>query len=202
MSLLSLRRSYTLIAPLYDAVLAGAGTGLRAASLAQLPSEGNLHILISGIGTGLDIPYLPVCHQYVGLDLTPAMLDRANSRIGHLQLDLVRGDSMSLPFANESFDYVVLHLILAIVPDAPACLRESARVLKPGGKILVLDKFLKRGEPAGLRRLLNTVTQHLVTRLDVIFEDVLDGVRELRLEDDVPILAGGWFRRIRLIKTG
>jgi hypothetical protein len=127
MSLISLRRSYTLIAPLYDAVLAGAGTGLRAASLAQLPPEGNLRILISGIGTGLDIPYLPVCHQYVGLDLTTAMLDRANSRVGHLQLDIVRGDSMSLPFANESFDYVVLHLILAIVPDAPACLRESAR---------------------------------------------------------------------------
>jgi ubiquinone/menaquinone biosynthesis C-methylase UbiE len=202
MSLISLRRSYTLIAPLYDAVLAGAGTGLRAASLAQLPREGSLRILISGIGTGLDLPYLPFCHQYAGLDLTTAMLDRAKSRIGNLRLNLVRGDSMSLPFANESFDYVVLHLILAIVPDAPACLRESSRVLKPGGKVLVLDKFLKRGEPAGFRRLLNTVTQHLVTRLDVIFEDVLDRVQELRLEEDAPVLAGGWFRSIRLIKAG
>jgi SAM-dependent methyltransferase len=201
MSLISLRRSYTLIAPLYDAVLASAGTGLRAASLDQLPREGSLRILISGIGTGLDLPYLPACHQYLGLDLTPAMLDRAKSRTGNLRLNLVQGNSMSLPFADESFDYVVLHLILAIVQDARGCLRESARVLKPGGKILVLDKFLKRGEPAGLRRALNKVSQHVVTRLDVIFEDVLDGIPGLRLEEDVPVLAGGWFRRIRLTRT-
>ena len=130
------------------------------------------------------------------------MLDRAKSRTGNLRLNLVQGDSMSLPFADESFDYVVLHLILAIVPDARACLAESARVLKPGGKVLVLDKFLKRGEPAGFRRVLNKVSQHVVTRLDVIFEDVLDSVQGLRLEEDVPVLAGGWFRRIRLIRTG
>lgn len=202
MSLISLRRSYTLIAPLYDAVLAGAGMRLRAASLDQLPREGSLRILISGIGTGLDFPYLPACHHYLGLDLTAAMLDRAKSRTGNLRVDLVQGNSMSLPFANESFDYVVLHLILAIVPDARACLDESSRVLKPGGKVMVLDKFLKRGEPAGLRRVLNKVSQHVVTRLDVIFEDVLDSVQGLRLEEDVPVLAGGWFRRIRLIRTG
>lgn len=202
MSLISLRRSYTLIAPFYDAVLASAGTRLRAASLDQLPREGSLRILISGIGTGLDLPYLPACHHYMGLDLTAAMLARAKFRTGNLCLNLVQGNSMSLPFADESFDYVVLHLILAIVPDARACLRESARVLKPGGKVLVLDKFLKRGEPAGLRRALNKVSQHVVTRLDVIFEDVLDSVQELRLEEDVPVLAGGWFRRIRLIRTG
>lgn len=199
---MSLRRSYTLIAPLYDAVLAGAGTGVRAASLVQLPQEGSLRILISGIGTGLDLPHLPACHQYVGLDLTAAMLDRAKRRTGNLRIDLVRGDSMSLPFARESFDCVVLHLILAIVPDAHACLRESARVLKPGGGMLVLDKFLKPGEAAWFRRMLNRVTQHIVTRLDVVFEDVLAGVPELRLEKDVPVLAGGWFRSIRLIKAG
>lgn len=202
MSLISLRRSYTLIAPLYDAILAGAGGGLREASLAQLPREGSVRVLISGIGTGLDLPYLPACHHYLGLDLTTAMLDRAKSRTRDLRLDLVRGDSISLPFANESFDYVVLHLILAIVPDAQACLRESARVLRPGGRVLILDKFLKRGEAAGFRRLLNVVTQHVVTRLDVIFEDVLAATQGLSLEEDVPLLAGGWFRRIRLIKTG
>jgi ubiquinone/menaquinone biosynthesis C-methylase UbiE len=199
---MSVRRSYTLIAPLYDAVLAGAGTGLRAASLAQLPQEGDLRILVSGIGTGLDLPHLPARHQYVGLDLTAAMLNRARSRTGNMRIDLVHGDSMSLPFASESFDYVVLHLILAIVPDAHACLRESARVLKPGGGILVLDKFLKRGERAWFRRMLNRVTQHIVTRLDVVFEDALARIPELRVEKDVPVFAGGWFRSIRLIKDG
>jgi ubiquinone/menaquinone biosynthesis C-methylase UbiE len=197
---MSLRRSYTLIAPLYDALLATAGTGLRAASLEQLPKEGNRNILISGIGTGLDIPYLPAGHRYAGLDITEAMLQRAKARIGTLDLDLVQGDSTALPFADECFDHVVLHLILAIVPDARACLTESARVLKPGGKVLILDKFLKPGETAWFKRTLNVLSQHLVTRLDVVFEPVLAAVPELKVEADVPVLAGGWFRSIRLVK--
>ena len=74
---MSLRHSYTVIAPFYDALLATAGLGVRAESLAQLPQEGNLDVLISGIGSGLDLPLLPACHRYVGLDLTVAMLRRA-----------------------------------------------------------------------------------------------------------------------------
>jgi phosphatidylethanolamine/phosphatidyl-N-methylethanolamine N-methyltransferase len=73
-------------------------------------------------------------------------------------------------------------------------------VLKPGGSILILDKFLRPGETAWLRRAMNLVSRHVVTRLDVVFENVLAGVPELRLERDVPLLAGGWFRSIRLIK--
>lgn len=197
---MSLRHSYTVIAPIYDALLAAAGTGVRAASLAQLPQQGDLNILISGIGSGLDLPYLPSCHRYIGLDLTAAMLSRVKPRIGNLDVDLVQGDSMSLPFAEAYFDHVVLHLILAIVPDATACLRETARVLKPGGSVLILDKFLKPGETAWLRRTLNLLSQHLVTRLDVVFEEVLASVPQLKLEADVPALASGWFRSIRLIK--
>ncbi len=197
---MSLRHSYTVIAPLYDALLATAGTGLRAASLEQLPKEGHQNILISGIGTGLDIPHLPAGHVYTGLDITAAMLERAKARIGNLDVNLVQGDSMSLPFADECFDHVVLHLILAIVPDAPACLRETARVLKPGGKVLILDKFLKSGETAWFRRALNLLSRHLVTRLDVVFEQVLASVPQLKVEADVPVLAGGWFRSIRIVK--
>lgn len=197
---MSLRRSYTFIAPLYDALLATAGAGLRAGSLAQLPQQGNLNILISGIGTGLDLTHLPPGHNYTGLDLTAAMLKRVKPRIGNLRVDLVQGNSMSLPFANECFDHVVLHLILAIVPDPPACLRETARVLKPGGSVLILDKFLKPGETAWLRRALNLLSRHIVTRLDVVFEDVLAGAPELKVDADAPVLAGGWFRSIRLVK--
>ncbi|HEV7928673.1 MAG TPA: class I SAM-dependent methyltransferase [Nitrosospira sp.] len=198
---MSLRRSYTIIAPLYDALLATAGGGLRGASLAQLPQQGSQDVLISGIGTGLDLPHLPPGHTYTGLDLTGAMLHRVKPRIGNLHLNLVQGNSMSLPFADECFDHVVLHLILAIVPDGRACLRETARVLKPGGSVLILDKFLKPGETAWFRRTLNLLSQHLVTRLDVVFEEVLAAVPELKIGSDTPVLAGGWFRSIRLTKT-
>lgn len=197
---MSLRHSYTIIAPLYDALLATAATGVRVASLGQLPKQAGLNILINGIGSGLDLPHLSPNHSYTGLDLTPAMLSRAKPRIGGLRLNLVQGDSMALPFASEHFDHAVLHLILAIVPDSLACLRETARVLKPGGSVLILDKFLKPGETAWIRRTLNLLSRHIVTRLDVVFEEVLAGVPELRLERDVPVLAGGWFRSIRLVK--
>ena len=198
---MSLRHSYTIIAPLYDALLATAATGVRAASLGQLPKQPGLNILINGIGSGLDLPHLSPNHSYTGLDITPAMLNRAKRRVGGLRLNLVQGDSMALPFASGHFDHAVLHLILAIVPDSLSCLRETARVLKPGGSVLILDKFLKPGETAWIRRTLNLLSRHIVTRLDVVFEEVLAGVPELRLERDVPVLAGGWFRSIRLIKA-
>lgn len=201
---MSLRHTYAFIAPLYDAAIAAASAGVRAQSLKQLPQlpqQGDLNIFINGIGTGLDLPYLPPCHRYTGLDLTAAMLSRAKPRAQNLRLNLVRGDSMRLPFASESFDHAVLHLILAVVPDSLACLREAARVLKPGGRMLILDKFLKPGETAWLRRALNPLVRRVATRLDVVFEEVLAGVPELRLEADVPVLAGGWFRSIRLVKV-
>ena len=201
---MSLRHTYTFIAPLYDAAIAAASAGVRAQSLKQLPQlpqQGDLNIFINGIGTGLDLPYLPLCHRYTGLDLTAAMLSRAKPRAKNLRLSLVQGDSMKLPFASESFDHAVLHLILAVVPDSLACLREAARVLKPGGRMLILDKFLQPGETAWLRRALNPLVRCVATRLDVVFEEVLAGVPGLKLEADVPVLAGGWFRSIRLVKT-
>jgi phosphatidylethanolamine/phosphatidyl-N-methylethanolamine N-methyltransferase len=197
---LSLRASYTFLAPLYDVVIERLFVDARRKSLAALPKTGNLQVLISGIGTGLDLPHLPPQHSYAALDLTAAMLHRARPRSDKLNLCFVQGDSIGLPFKDQAFDYVVLHLILAIVPDAVRCLRESARVLKPGGSILVLDKFLKRGESAVLRRALNPLSSRLITRLDVVFEDVLGQTPELQLVSDEPVRFGGWIRQIRLAK--
>lgn len=197
---MSLRFSYTLIAPFYDAAIRRATSKIRAQSLKQLPNSGGLSILVNGIGTGLDLPYLPPTHHYVGLDLTAAMLHRARSRSGNLQINLIQGNSLNLPFADNCFDYVVLHLILAVVPDPVQCLKETARVLKTGGHILLLDKFLRRNELAWFRRALNPLAARIATRLDVVFEDVLESVFGLKVESDVPVLVNGWFRNIRLVK--
>lgn len=196
---MSLKRSYTLIAPFYDAVIARATQAARARSLAALsPTPGR--VLLAGVGTGLDLPHLPHRHRYVGLDLTHAMLRRALPRTGHLSFSAVQGDVQQLPFADASFDCAVLHLILAVVPEPARCLAEIARVVRPGGQVLVFDKFLRHGQPARLRKMLNPLARRVATRLDVIFEEQLAAAPELRLEHDRPALAGGWFRTIRLVR--
>lgn len=194
---MSLRLSYTCIAPFYDLVVERASRTLRRDSLAHLPPSPG-RILLAGLGTGLDAPWLPPQHDYVGLDLTRAMLDKALPRLAAHRFTPLQGDVHALPFADASFDHVVLHLILAVVPQPEACLREAARVVKPGGRLLILDKFLRPGQKAPLRRLLTPVSGRLATRLDVVFEDVLAHTPGLEVEEDQPALAGGWFRRIRL----
>ncbi len=197
---MSLRTSYRFLAPVYDQVVDGPLRRARLRSLAALPTEREQLVLVDGVGTGLDLPHLPAVHRYVGVDLTRAMLDRARLRTGSLTLSLVEGDSQALPFSDACFDHAVLHLILAVVPDPARCLGECARVLKPGGTVLILDKFLRRGEHAWLRRALNPLARRFVTRTDVVFEDVLAAVPALRLIDDRPALARGWFRCIRLTR--
>lgn len=197
---MTLKTSYTLIAPFYDRAIDRATRAARRASLAQLPQNPG-RVLIDGIGTGLDLPLLPAQHHYVGLDLTAAMLARGLSRRAGLDFTATQGDAQHLPFATASFDHAVLHLILAVVPNPNACLAEIARVVRPGGTVLIFDKFLKRGQPALLRRLANPLVRRLATRLDVIFEDVLAGTNGLRLEHDQPALASGWFRLIRLSRV-
>jgi phosphatidylethanolamine/phosphatidyl-N-methylethanolamine N-methyltransferase len=194
----SLRFSYTLLAPFYDLVAGTAFTAARRASLAGLPEAGSGPVFVNGVGSGLDLPHLPRGLRYIGLDLTHAMLARCRRRTAQLDFAAVQGDSLALPFRDSSFDHAVLHLILAVVPDAARALAETARIVRPGGALLILDKFLKRGQGAPLRRLLNPLAARVVTRLDVVFEDVLEQVPEVRLISDEPAMAGGWFRRIRL----
>jgi ubiquinone/menaquinone biosynthesis C-methylase UbiE len=197
---MSLKHSYTLIAPFYDAAIARATHAARARSLAALPLNPG-RVLLAGVGTGLDLPHLPSQHHYIGLDLTHAMLRRTLPRVGQVDFMAVQGDAQTLPFADESFDCAVMHLILAVVPDPTRCFAEIERVLKPDGQVLVFDKFLRRGQSATLRRLLNPLVRRVATRLDVVFEDLLAAAPRLSLEHDSPALAGGWFRMIRLRKN-
>ncbi|MDO8293453.1 MAG: class I SAM-dependent methyltransferase [Gallionella sp.] len=195
-----LRRSYNLIAPLYDFAIERPLLKARTQSLRALPAKETARVLLSGVGTGLDLPLLPAMHRYTALDFSTAMLSYARPRGANLQIDWVLGDSMALPFADAQFDHVVLHLILAVVPHPEKCLNEAARVLKLGGTILVFDKFLRPQQHAWLRRALNPLTRRLATRMDVVFEEVLREVPQLQVVSDMPLLAGGWFRSIVLRK--
>jgi len=197
-----LRHTYTLFAPVYDTLVRRATTSMRAASLARLDAGEGCPVLLCGIGTGLDIPLLSRGPRYLGLDLTPAMVQRCARRAAGTDLDLHLqiGDAMDLPYADERFERVVLHLILAVVPQPAAVLGEAARVLRPGGEVLILDKFLRPGQRAPLRRAINPLLRRLATRTDVVFEPLLETTPELALLTDESAVPGGWFRRLRLRK--
>lgn len=194
---MSLRLAYTLFAPFYDWFVDPVFRAARRRSLAALPHEG-MQVLLNGVGTGLDLPLLPAGRRYVGLDLTRAMLTRSRARDRGLDYSPVQGDSLALPFRDASFDHAVLHLILAVAPHPAQALAETARVVRRGGSILIFDKFLSRGKRAPLRRLLSPLTARFATRLDVVFDDLLERVSEVRLVRNDPSLAGGWFRLIQL----
>ena len=201
---MSLKHSYTVLAPLYDAMVEKPLAQQRLVSLARLGDVDGKTILVNGVGSGLDIPHLPPGAKYIGADITPAMLKRARQRAQNADCDieLVEADCMQLPFDDNQFDHVIMHLILAVVPKPERALQEACRVLKPGGKIFIYDKFIKPGQLALARRLLNLFIRHIATRTDVVFEQVLATCPELVVIKDEPALAGGWFRLIELQKTG
>jgi ubiquinone/menaquinone biosynthesis C-methylase UbiE len=141
---------YSLWAPFYDRV-----TKLHAQrrrSLALLDLQPGERLLIIGCGTGADLPFVPDGVRVLATDLTPAMLRQAQKRArpGH-ELRVMNGLALDLP--DGSFDAVVLHMVLEVIPDPARCLSEAARVLRRGGRIAVFDKFLADGDrPGPLRR--------------------------------------------------
>jgi len=197
---MGLQHTYRLIAPIYDSIVAQATYSMRKKSIAQITSIENKKILLSGIGTGLDIPHLENNAEYHGIDITPNML-RKIPKDSLSNLHLCVGNVMKLPYTDNSFDIVIMHLILAVVPNSQQALLEAARIVKPDGKIIILDKFIRPGQKAYLRRLISPILGLLITRTNVVFEKLLDACPDLKLLSDEPTELSSWFRRIELQKN-
>jgi ubiquinone/menaquinone biosynthesis C-methylase UbiE len=170
------RLRYTLYAPVYD--LAVARLPLfrrgrrRSVELAGL--RVGERVLLVAAGTGLDLEFLPDGVEVTATDLTPAMIARLRDRAHALRQsgrDLrVRAEVMDagrLALPDGSFDCVLLHLALAVVPDPVAAIREAARVLRPGGRVVVFDKFLPDdARPSPGRRAAAAVARLIATDLN------------------------------------
>jgi ubiquinone/menaquinone biosynthesis C-methylase UbiE len=98
-------------------------------------------VLEVAIGTGRSLPLYPPEVRLTGVELSPAMLAQAQTRAQELVrlVWLTEGDAEALPFADASFDTVVCTLSLCAIPDDRAALAEMWRVLRTGGRLLLLD---------------------------------------------------------------
>jgi len=197
------RLRYTVWAPAYDTIVGAAGFNTaRHLSIDRLRLASGNRVLIVGAGTGLDLDFLPSNVHVTAIDVTPAMLkhlERRAARTGQSVAARIM-DARQLAFPDSSFDAVVMHLILAVMPEPERGLREAVRVLKPGGRIAVFDKFLGDEEhPSLKRRLLNAIAKPLFSDLNQRLGPLMTGTR-LVVEHEEPVAFGGTYRVVTLVK--
>jgi ubiquinone/menaquinone biosynthesis C-methylase UbiE len=158
------RKRYNRAARFYD-VEQAVGERLLFRSLrrqfwTKAPATGS--ILEVGVGTGVNISYHPPGAFVTAIDISERMLARAQHRAArlHAGVDLVLMDAQHLDFPDDTFDAVASTCVFCSVPDPVAGLREAWRVLKPGGKLLLLEHV--RSDNAVLGTLMDVVNPLMV----------------------------------------
>lgn len=201
------RRAYARWAPYYDHVYHKllSDAHRRTASAAAAAGADILEI---GVGTGLVLPYYPARCRVVGVDLSEHMLRRALDKVEGAPLRHVRliaaMDACRLGFADASFDAVAVPFVITLVPDPEQALRECARVLKPGGEIVIASKLgYDRGVQARIEEAIDPLVKKVgwssafkISRVEA-WAKAHGGMDVLGVE---PLFPVGWFKLMRLKK--
>ena len=147
-------KAYDRWAPVYDLVFGAVFERGRDAAIAAAERVGG-RILEVGVGTGISLPHYSKDCRLCGVDISEPMLRKAQERVAEFGLSNVEGlwvmDAEHLTFPDNSFDVVVAQYVVTTAPNPEATLDEFARVLKPGGEIMLVSRV---GAEAGLRRAL------------------------------------------------
>src|SRR5271156_146082 len=147
-------KAYDRRAPVYDLVFGAVFERGRDAAIAAAERVGG-RILEVGVGTGIALPHYSRNCRLCGVDISEQMLRKAQERVTELGLANVEGlwvmDAERMTFPDNSFDVVVAQYVVTTAPNPEATLDEFARVLKPGGEIILVSRV---GAEAGMRRAL------------------------------------------------
>ena len=145
-------KAYARWAPVYDLVFGAVFDRGRKASIEAAERIGG-RILEVGVGTGISLPDYRRSNRLVGIDISAPMLAKAQQRVREQNLCNVEAlsvmDVAHLGFPDNSFDVVVAQYVITAVPDPEAALDEFARVVKPGGEIILVNHI---GAENGARR--------------------------------------------------
>jgi len=150
----TIAKAYARWAPVYDLVFGAVFERGRHAAVAAAERIGG-RILEVGVGPGISLPDYSHGNRLCGIDISEPMLRKAQERVTECGLTNVEGlwvmDAEHLSFPDASFDVVVAQYVITTVPNPEATLDEFARVLRPGGEIVLVSRV---GAEAGLRRAL------------------------------------------------
>jgi phosphatidylethanolamine/phosphatidyl-N-methylethanolamine N-methyltransferase len=203
----SVERAYDRWAPIYDLVFGGVfGKGRHAAIVATNAIGGR--VLEVGVGTGISLPQYAANTRIFGTDISEAMLAKAKQRVADQRLKNVEGlavmDAEKLEFPDNSFDVVMAQYVVTAVPNPEKALDEFARVLRPGGEMIILSRV---SADAGMRRFIEQRLQPVVRRLGwrtdfawSRFAQWAAGAHDVELVERRPVPPLGHFSLIRFRK--
>ena len=161
----SITRAYDRWAPVYDLVFGKVFATGHAASIAAAESVGG-RILEVGVGTGISLERYSRSNRITGIDISAPMLRKAQERVQALGLSNVDAlsvmDAAKLAFPDGSFDVVVAQYVITAVPDPDGTLDEFARVVRPGGEIILVNHL---GAESGPRALFEAAFAPIARRL-------------------------------------
>jgi len=202
-------QAYDRWAPIYDLVFGGVFSKGRDAAIQATNKIGG-HVLEVGVGTGISLPLYAPHVRIVGTDISEAMLKKARQRVSELHLKNVEGlavmDAEKLEFPDDSFDVVMAQYVVTAVPNPEAALDEFARVLRPGGELIILTRV---SADTGMRRVIEQGLQPVVRRLGFRtaefswsrYTDWLAGARGMELVERRLIPPLGHFSLVRFRKV-
>ncbi len=140
----AVREAYRRWAPIYDYTFGKVSTAGRRHAV-ELVNSTKGRLLEVGVGTGLSLPEYEPHLEITGIDLAPEMLAKARERVDAERLTNIVGlhemDASDLQFPDGTFDTVVAMYVITVVPDPTKVMKELARVVKPGGQVVLVNHF-------------------------------------------------------------
>lgn len=205
MELQAVEKSYARWAPIYDRTF-GAVTDVGRRKATALLSGLGGSVLEVGVGTGLALRHYDRRVTVTGVDYSAEMLDKARAKVAAEGLRNVaalhRMDARKLDFPDESFDHVAAMHVISVVPEPEKVMAEIARVLRPGGSVVIVNHFAREtGALALAERVAAPLADLLGWHSDFARSRVL-GEASLTLAEECTLPPLGMMTLMRLVKAG
>ena len=191
-----IQRVYSNYAGVYDRVFGRVFQDSREAVVRNLKIAPGDRVLEVGVGTGLCLPLYPRNCDITAIDLSQAMLDKAEERVKELGLTnvkLMHMDAGNMTFPDSSFDIVIAAYVVTAVPDYRKLMEEMVRVSRPGGRLILLNHFTQDSPIiAAVEKAISPICTRIGFRTDLSVDQVINGWPLIKERDERVKPLGMW----------